>query len=135
MKIELSEATFQRLQRHATPLVDNVEDVIVKILNAFEGNKSAMAAKVDLSDLLPPDMRGKPRLKGFPKELWDLVICKIPTKSFSLHDVYQRQGPLKERRAHVQELEASIRAALQKLRDMGYIEFLDNRGQYKKIIG
>lgn len=135
MKIKVSESTFKRLQKHATPLIDNVEDVILKMLDAYEGKKARKQQTTGPGGPSPAATQPPPRLKGFAKELWDLVICEIPAQTFSIQDVYDKQGPLKERRAHIQELEASIRTALQKLRDAGYIEFLDNRGQYRKSAG
>ena len=88
---------------------------------------------IDLSDLLDPDLRRTPkRIGGFTSELWELVIDKLPPE-FSLNDVYKHLAPLRKKRPHVKELEASTRAGLQKLRDAGYIEFLNNQGQYRKI--
>ena len=59
------------------------------------------------------------------------VVQKLPP-TFGLHDVYEHQQPLVERRPHVQEMEATIRNAMQRLRDMGYVEFLA-RGEYRRI--
>ncbi len=70
-------------------------------------------------------------LSGFRKELWELVIQKLPP-IFSLHDVYGHMNPLVALRPHVKEMEAAVRNAMQRLRDMGYVEFLD-RGEYQRI--
>lgn len=72
-------------------------------------------------------------LKGFQKEVWHHVIDKMPFDRFTLRDVYERMTPLAELRPHVKELKASIRAALEKLRDRGLIEFVDNRGTYRRL--
>lgn len=134
MKIELSNRTFKRLQRHAVPLKDSPEDVIVRLLDAFETTRRVKDDKpVPLDEYLPARMRSMPRrVSGFAGELWELVIQPLP-EEFSLADVYRHLDPIRERRPHVKELEASARAALQTLRDAGYIEFLDNRGRYRRL--
>ena len=134
MKIEISDRTFNRLQQHAVPLKDTPEDVIVKLLNAYEKRKRREKPIPGLlDDLLPPRLRQQRRsVTGFAGELWDLVILKLP-KDFSLAEVYRRLSVIQKKRPHVKELEASARAALQTLRDAGYIEFLDNRGQYRRL--
>ena len=43
--VELSPATFKRLQHHAVPLVDTIETVVARILDAFE-NRNETAGKV-----------------------------------------------------------------------------------------
>ena len=133
VRIDVSEQTFKRLQRHAVPLKDTPEDVIMKLIDAYEGKKSRTATKtISLDEFLPEEMRTKRRVTGFANELWELVITKLP-KEFLLADVYRHMDTIRRKRPHVRELEASARAALQTLRDAGYIEFLDNRGQYRKV--
>lgn len=133
MDIELSDGTFQRLQELAEPLVDTVEDVILRLLDSYGGNgemKSRSSTPPIRPRLLTTPARSE--LRGFQRELWELVILKMPTEGFSLRDVYARQEPLVELRPHVKEMEASIRGTLEKLRDKGYIEFIDNRGRYRR---
>ncbi|MCH9695193.1 MAG: hypothetical protein K0U72_11855 [Gammaproteobacteria bacterium] len=134
MKIEISNQTFKRLQQHAVPLKDSPEDVIVKLLSSFETSGRAKQEKpILLDEYRPESMRSIPRrVSGFAGELWELVIKPLP-EEFSLPDVYRHLDPVRERRPHVKELEASARAALQTLRDAGYIEFMDNRGQYRRL--
>ncbi len=133
MVLEVSDTTFKRLQRHAVPLVDSVEDVLVRLLDHFENSyqqkeviMNNSTSRAVLSDQFEP-------LRGLQRELWELVIMKMPNQRFSLRDVYDRMAPLVKLRPQVQEIEASIRAALEKLRDKGFIEFIDNRGQYRRL--
>ena len=42
--IELSPATFGRLQAHAVPLVDTIETVINRMIDSYENNSSSAAA-------------------------------------------------------------------------------------------
>ena len=130
MKIEISEATFRRLQNHAEPLVDTVEDVIVTLLEHFESTQENSIVLETIGGEQMSDRKLR-RLSGFRKELWELVIQRLPVV-FSLHDVYKHQEPLVQKRPHVREMEASIRAGLQRLRDMGYLEFLE-RGEYRRV--
>lgn len=129
MKVDMTERTFRRLQKHAVPLRDNVEDVIVKLLDAYEAKKKPETANLD--DLLPRDFRQRRKVAGFAGELLNLILT-LP-EEFSLAEVYRNMGPLKKQRPHVKELEASVRAALQTLRDAGHLQFLDNRGQYRRV--
>jgi hypothetical protein len=46
--IEISNDTFKRLQSHATPLVDTIESVVAKMIDAFE--KQSATAAVDFED-------------------------------------------------------------------------------------
>jgi hypothetical protein len=134
MKIEISSQTFKRLQRYAVPLKDTPEEVIMRLLDACEKSSGGKKQKpISLDEFLPEHMRGRPRrVTGFAGELWDLVIRPLP-EEFSLADVYRHLEPIRKKRPRVQELEASARAALQRLRDAGYIEFLDNQGNYRRI--
>jgi hypothetical protein len=133
VKIEISEQAFKRLQRHAVPLLETVEDVIVKLLDAYEGKRVRETVPRNLlDDLLPPHMRPKRRVAGFAGDLWELVILKLPER-FSLADVYKNIHVIGKKRPHVKELEAAARASLQTLRDAGYVEFLDNRGEYRRV--
>jgi len=130
MQIQLSETTFRRLQSLATPLVDSVEDVIVRLIDAFE-----QKGKTDMVPRRNQNISrsiGRPRLSGFLKELWDL-IGSLPTERFSLRDMYARMGELERKRPDVKEMGASVRAGLQKLRDKNFIEFLDNQGNYRRL--
>lgn len=140
MRVEVSDQTFKRLQSLAEPLIDTVEDVMVKLLDFYAVNKEAEAEKrmplvadVPHATAMAPVTRPRTReaLYGFRKELWELVVQKLPP-TFSLYDVYKHMDPLVKLRPHVQEMEATIRNAMQRLRDMGYVEFLD-RGEYRRI--
>jgi len=133
MKIEITQGTFQRLQRHAVPFKDTPEDVIVRMIGVYEKKMRRERPDPGLLDkYLPEEMRTKRRVSGFAGELWELVIAKLGAE-FSLAEVYRSLEPLRKKRPHVKELEASVRAGLQTLRDAGHIEFLDNRGQYRRL--
>jgi hypothetical protein len=136
MRIDISDRTFARLQARAAPLVDSVDDVIVKLLDATEGSKAAsrVTQTSPSGSVKPAANRADPTsLRGFQKELWDLVISKMPFETFTLRDVYDRKAPLVTLRPNVQEIEASIRGTLERLRDRNFIEFVDNRGNYRKL--
>ncbi|MCE5324868.1 MAG: hypothetical protein LLG01_00490 [Planctomycetaceae bacterium] len=137
MKIEVSAETFERLQRHSEPLVDTAESVIIKLLDSYEARKGAKMTigterQDDSRSDVPTKVAEPHDLRGFQKEVWELVIEPMPTKSFTLRDVYARETSLAKLRPHVKELRASIRGTLEKLRDRGLIEFIDNQGTYRK---
>jgi hypothetical protein len=127
--IQVSAELFQRLQDRAEPLVDTVEDVLWRLLDERDSTPDNPHQQKGRS----PMQAERAILKGFQRELWELVVCQIPTTRFTLRDVYARQHVLRELRPHVRELEASIRGALEKLRDKGLIEFVDNNGTYRKL--
>lgn len=136
MELNLSETTFRRLQGLAEPFVDSPEDVILRLIDAYEGNKGGRklaSATLNQKNTRLDKAPASYELRGFQNELWKLVIGPMPTTRFSLQDVYARKEPLVALRPHVKEIEASIRAGLEKLRDKGFIEFIDNRGQYRRL--
>ncbi len=65
--------------------------------------------------------------------LLDVLNCvnEIPTDEFSLQDVYKYTEILQAKHVNNHNVEAKIRQELQKLRDKGFIEFLE-RGHYRK---
>jgi hypothetical protein len=130
MTIEIEETTFVRLQKLARPLIDSVDDVIVRLLDNCESGQSPHPTNVATRE----EDGDSHSLRGFQRELWELVIAPMSVTRFTLQDVYARKQPLIERRPHVQEIDASIRAGLEKLRDKGFLEFVDNRGTYKRLV-
>ena len=70
-----------------------------------------------------------------PRTFVDHVLAIIRTlpRDFSLRDVYRHARELQRRFPDNTEIEAAIRAALQTLRDAGLVEFLDNRGHYRRL--
>ena len=132
MRIEISYSTFRRLQKHAEARVDTLDTVITKLLDHYEkgpGAKWASRAGAGRSEASYPAHD----LRGLQKELWELIILQIPTRDFSLGDVKAREVLLKPLRPNVNDLGASIRGTLQKLREKGYIEFVNNRGSYRRL--
>ena len=77
-------------------------------------------------DVLVPD------LQGFEKALYEKLIVRLIKIDFSLNDVKLHQDWIRSELAGNIEPEAHIRGSLQKLRDKGYIEFLDNHGHYRR---
>lgn len=83
-------------------------------------------------DLLDDLHDGPPSV---PRKLVDrlLVIVRILPRDFSLRDVYRYRGTLERHFPDNNDIDASIRAGLQTLRDAGLIQFRDNRGQYRRL--
>lgn len=132
MRIEISDSTFLRLQAMARPLIDSVDDVINRLADQYERK----GATKTMNAILPTQVHAATAiqdLRGFQRELWELVIGPMPTNPFRLRDVYDRQEHLRKLRPNVKELEAAIRNALEKLRDKGLLEFIDNRGTYRRM--
>ena len=66
--------------------------------------------------------------------LLDILMCveKIPSKEFSLNQMYTFENELKTKHPENNFVKDKIRQQLQYLRDKGFIEFL-TPGQYRKI--
>jgi len=62
------------------------------------------------------------------------LINRIPKQIFILDDMYQFQSELQELFPKNMHIKDKIRQQLQFLRDEGYIEFVDNRGTFRKLI-
>lgn len=67
--------------------------------------------------------------------LFDVLNCinSIESDIFSLGDIYAFEPLLKSRHPDNNNVKDKIRQQLQFLRDRGIIEFIDNKGHYKKI--
>ena len=142
VKVDLSDGTFQRLQALAIPLVDSVEDVVVKLLDQL-GSMAPTPSAVQSARVVPQQAKSpldtrllplsvqKAAIDGFQRELWDEVILKLP-KQFTLSQVYRYQEPLVRRHPDNKAMDATIRAGLQRLRDARYLEFV-SRGNYRRL--
>lgn len=71
--------------------------------------------------------------KGWLQDVSD-CINDIPESTFTLDDIYKYEEHLHELHPNNNYIKDKIRQQLQKLRDMGKIEFLNNNGTYKKIL-
>jgi len=87
VRVELSDGTFKRLQALAVPLVDSVEDVIVKLLDQSGSTALTVSvvqaarvisetAKLPLEPRLYAPSAQRSAIDGFQRELWDEVIVK-----------------------------------------------------------
>lgn len=67
--------------------------------------------------------------------LFDVLNCvnTISKDEFSLADIYFFEGVLKNIHPQNNNIKDKIRQQLQLLRDRGIIEFVDNRGHYRKL--
>ncbi len=67
--------------------------------------------------------------------LFDVLNCvnAIGDDVFTIDKVYEFEPMLSAKHPENNNIKAKIRQQLQFLRDKGYIEFLNNRGQYRKI--
>jgi type II restriction enzyme len=59
-------------------------------------------------------------------------IIKLGKTNFTLSDMYLFIPDLKQRTARTQNVDARIRENLQKLRDDGFIQFLE-KGHYRRV--
>ena len=85
---------------------------------------------------LSPDgggtMAGRPDWKSEVRQ----CIIKLGNKAFtrfSLHDMYLFVPELSAKTGRNRDVDARIRENLQKLRDDGFSEFLDNQGSYRRV--
>ncbi|MHC4617227.1 MAG: hypothetical protein ACYTEQ_05680 [Planctomycetota bacterium] len=69
-------------------------------------------------------------LSGWQLDVYQ-AICGLPGRTFKLADVYGQKARLQKRHPENKNIEAKIRQQLQKLRDLGIIEFV-RPGVYRK---
>jgi len=67
------------------------------------------------------------------KEEITRIVETIDRNIFTLGDVYQFEGDLQEKFPSNLHIRAKVRQQLQLLRDDGLIEFVDNRGTFRKL--
>ena len=81
------------------------------------------ASRLNISDI---DNRGW---------LFDVMNCinSIDTVFFTINDLYLFEATLQKLHPENHNIRAKIRQQLQYLRDKGFIDFVDNKGRYKKI--
>ena len=60
-------------------------------------------------------------------------INSITASYFTINDLYLFEDALQKLHPENHNIKAKIRQQLQYLRDKGFIDFVDNRGHYKKI--
>ena len=67
--------------------------------------------------------------------LLDVLNCinSIRNDIFSLGDIYAFESLLRKLHPNNNNVKEKIRQQLQFLRDRGFVEFIDNKGHYKKI--
>jgi hypothetical protein len=134
VKVDLSDGTFGRLQALAVPLIDSVEDVIVRLLDQSDSKTLSGVSRATpvAAEVTSSTARASGSLDGFRRELWEEVIMKLP-KQFLLSEVYRHQEPLLRLHPENKAMDATIRAGLQRLRDAGYLEFV-SRGNYRRLV-
>ncbi|MCB0699617.1 MAG: NgoFVII family restriction endonuclease [Chitinophagales bacterium] len=72
-------------------------------------------------------------LSGWSLDVFDCLI-RIQANTFTLTHVHETfTDELKRKYPNNNTIDASIRHNLQRLRDIGLIEFVDNRGNYRKL--
>ncbi len=65
------------------------------------------------------------------KDVWNCILGLNP-ESFTLSELYAFEKTLAEAHPRNRTVRDRIRATLQQLRDLGYIEFL-NHGRYRRL--
>jgi len=82
-------------------------------------------------DRLKPLATLNHELRGWTLDVLN-VVRKLGTSQFALADVYEHAAELRRMHPGNLHVQAKIRQQLQRLRDMGFIEFL-GRGTYREV--
>lgn len=112
--------------RFSLPLIQEYKDIIRQLQHKeqVQGKKSsAQSSPSELLDALA--------LKGWTLDVLDLVL-KLPKPTFRLDDLYASIPHLQQIHPMNNNIDAKIRQQLQVLRDLNLVEFLDQRGTYRK---
>src|SRR5438552_554747 len=70
--VRISDDVFQRLQRHANPLVDSVSDVLTRVLDGYEQHQESNGATPLVSKTATPGTRSRVDVASYD-ELWAAV--------------------------------------------------------------
>lgn len=137
MDMTISERDFAEIGRNVTDLLEKAKSLEMQLNRIRQDHKPCTAKsneedEVSLDDLLDDAKRLGLMLKGFQKELWE-VILTFPKPAFTLQELYKRAEALRPRHPAVKEFEATIRGTIQKLRDAGYVKFFGN-GSYLRLL-
>jgi type II restriction enzyme len=108
------------------PLIQSYREIIRQLQDKEQGagkQHTAPPSKTELLDSLA--------LKGWTMDVLD-VVMKLRQTTFRLDDVYAYIPHLQQNYPLNNNVDAKIRQQLQVLRDLGLIDFLDQRGTYRK---
>jgi len=84
--VRISDDVFQRLQRHAEPLVDSISDVLTKVLNGFEKYQQLQGSQV--TDPGSPEASAQTKIENYG-DLW-VEIAKAFNSLGSAHTVSEK---------------------------------------------
>lgn len=70
---------------------------------------------------------------GWKKLIFETICHKINKQIFLLEDIYKFKQNFSEIYPNNHHIEEKIRQILQAFRDIGYLKFMNNKGEYKKL--
>ena len=117
-------------QRH----VETVRQILAKIPKSasLKFPKYDIETPEEIDDVLEvPENSIASTLTGWKLDIFNCTNA-LPNQIFTLYELNEFQGFLKEKHPSNQHIPDKIRQQLQQLRDLGLIEFLGN-GRYKKL--
>jgi hypothetical protein len=112
--------------RFSIALIQEYKEIIRQLQikeHSLGKQNAAPPSKTELLDSLA--------LKGWTLDVLDVVL-KLKQSTFRLDDVYASIPRLQQNYPLNNHVDAKIRQQLQVLRDLGLLEFLDQRGTYRK---
>jgi phosphatidylserine/phosphatidylglycerophosphate/cardiolipin synthase-like enzyme len=120
---------FESIFRSSSKIQNQWIRFAKKVLDKISPEQRMLSIEIDRE--APPEDLVAESLSGWMKEVY-LVVQHLPEDDFNLQTVYGYSGHFSKKYPRNQHIEEKIRQTLQYLRDMGLVEFLDNRGNYRR---
>ena len=121
---------FENLFKNSSKIHNQWISFVKKILDSVSPVQKKL--QIEFEREVPPDEEiVAETLSGWMKEVYH-VINKLPDDDFSLSSMYDYTGHFSNLYPENQHIHEKIRQTLQYLRDMGLVEFLDDRGNYRR---
>jgi predicted Rdx family selenoprotein len=120
-----------------SPVTPNLISDAEKILAGVPKLPTIKFPKLNIEEPTTDDFSGGVEiivntLTGWKKAVF-LCLNKIESKVFTADAVYAFENELRQEFPENNNIKDKIRQQLQYLRDLGLVEFLDNKGNYKKL--
>ena len=72
-------------------------------------------------------------LTAMERDLWDAVITRIPTRRFTLADIWAHKAVLVRRQPQIADCPEQVHRALAGLCAKGFVEMVAKRGDYRQL--
>jgi phosphatidylserine/phosphatidylglycerophosphate/cardiolipin synthase-like enzyme len=120
---------FESIFRNSSKIQNQWIRFAKKVIDCTSPEQKKLSHEFDREVIPDKEMVAK-SLTGWMREVY-LVVQSLSDEIFNLQEMYGHINHFSKIYPNNQHIEEKIRQTLQSLRDIGLIEFLDNRGNYR----